>query len=260
MPSTVAGEFQKTHGHAWHRHECERGSGEREAARASGRACGGKCEVRSVGNAGIVGGIGHDRRSGMSDCDIASAGLIGRRSPLVGNRRLRRHLIGRQRIRFSDTSLVDRFAQRVISDPKPFSNFSTGISASQQAFRFGGDLWGHHRTAAYATRAVESVDPLLAILRDAAKHAVLGDSESADDLCLGARVLPSQLSGEHPKGSTILFRMLEDRLDPTEVRPLTAFANDADAVIDGGGTWGIMGNNACGMVVPSSWRKPIYQR
>ncbi len=77
--------------------------------------------------------------------------------------------------------------------------------------------------------------PFLAILRDAAENAILGDSESPDNLGLGARALTTKLCGEHAKGLTIARRMLEDGLDATEVGPLLVFTDHADQVVDLGG-------------------------
>ena len=102
----------------------------------------------------------------------------------------------------------------------------------------GGDLGGHHGGATASARSVEAVDPFLAILRDAAEDAVLGDSEGANDLCLGTRTLATELRGEHAKGLSIVLGMLEDGLDAAEVGPLTVLADHTDQVIDRGGPIG----------------------
>ena len=82
---------------------------------------------------------------------------------------------------------------------------------------------------------VEAADPFSAILRDAAQHTIFRDTEGANDLCLRARALATELRGEHAKGLCVVVGVLEDRPDAAKVGPLLVLTNDANRVIDWGG-------------------------
>lgn len=82
------------------------------------------------------------------------------------------------------------------------------------------------------------MDPFLAILRDAAKDAVLGDAEGTYNLCLGTRVLATELRGEHAKRLPIVLRVLENGLNAAEVNPPIVLADHADQVTELGGPRG----------------------
>jgi hypothetical protein len=91
----------------------------------------------------------------------------------------------------------------------------------------------------------EAVNPFLAILGDTAKDTVLGDSEDAYDLCLGARAFATKLGGEHPIGLTIILRVLKDRQNAAEVGPLIVLMDHADHVTDLGSPMGNHGQYPC---------------
>ena len=87
-------------------------------------------------------------------------------------------------------------------------------------------------------RLIEALDPLLAVLGDATQDAFLGDAQAPHDWGLGTRALAAERGGKHAEGPLIVLSMAEDGLDPAEIRPLRAFADHADHVIDGGGPSG----------------------
>ena len=87
-------------------------------------------------------------------------------------------------------------------------------------------------------RLIEALDPLLAVLGDATQDAFLGDAQAPHDWGLGTRALAAERGGKHAEGPLIVLSMAEDGLDPAEIRPLRAFADHADHVIDGSGPSG----------------------
>jgi hypothetical protein len=78
----------------------------------------------------------------------------------------------------------------------------------------------------------------LAILLDAPQHATFGNAKGSDDVRLLHGPLDAELRGEHAKGFLITFGMLEDRLGPTEIDPLSILSHDADQIVDAGSIFG----------------------
>ena len=158
--------------------------------------------------------------------------LIGRRDGCLESLWRRGNLFGRHGRRFPDASLVDRFAKRVAFDVQLLGDFVAGVTDGEQLLRLHDDFGGHHRGATASARSVEAVDPFLEILRNATKDTVLRDSEGTYDLCLGTRASATELRREHPKGLTIVLRVLKDGLDAAEVSPLTVLEEHADQVTE----------------------------
>jgi hypothetical protein len=101
------------------------------------------------------------------------------------------------------------------------------------------DFRGHYRSTASATGFIKPVDAFFAIFIDTPQNATLGNAKGLDDLCLSASALDAELCGEHAKSSQITFGMLKHGLRATKSLMRVASSE-------------ISGNNACGIVAPSS--------
>ena len=140
--------------------------------------------------------------------------------------------------RFVQTSLVDGFAERVVTDGQLLGDFASGATAAEQLLSLRGDFVGHHGGAACFANGVEAGGSFLAILLDASPDAVGGDAEGADDVDLSAGSLTDQLGTEHAKGPAVGLVVAKDGSDATEVGPLLVLLDDADAITDGSGPIG----------------------
>ena len=76
----------------------------------------------------------------------------------------------------------------------------------------------------------------MAILLYAPSDTVGANSEAAEDVYLLACSLADQLSRKHAKRLVVFFGMRKDGINAIEIRPLTVFTNDADTVVDVGGS------------------------
>jgi len=100
------------------------------------------------------------------------------------------------------------------------------------------DLVRQHVALASLARLVEAFGSLFAKLLGVPFDAVAGNAERANDVHLLASILADQLRGEHAKRFCFVFGMLKDRVDAAEVRPRAVLSDDANSVIDAGGTIG----------------------
>jgi len=134
-----------------------------------------------------------------------------------------------------NAALIDGFAKRVIRDVEFASDVGFGVSLRKLLLSQLDDFRSHHRSAASATRFVESLDAFGLIFVDTPQHAAFGNSKGLDNVDQFARTLNAELCREHAKASQIPFVMLEDGLRAAEVRPLSILPDDADQITDASG-------------------------
>ncbi len=130
--------------------------------------------------------------------------------------------------------MVDRLAKRVVGNVQLASHLRFGKSFFQQLPSLFDDFGVHHRSPASSSRLVEALDALLAIFTDRPQHATFGDAKGPDNIGLLDGPLDAELCGEHAKGFLIPFSMLEDRLYPAEIDPLSILPHEADGIVDAG--------------------------
>ena len=131
-----------------------------------------------------------------------------------------------------DTALMEGLAKGVAFDSQLLGHLGWGPVSVEQFLSPGHDLRGEHVGASAAAGAKEGFNACFAVLLDAAFDAVLRDPKRLDDFTLSTASLANQLGGEHSERSPILLAMLKDRMDPTEVGPLSVLLNRTDPIVD----------------------------
>lgn len=100
------------------------------------------------------------------------------------------------------------------------------------------DLVGEPRALASLASLEEALDSFFAILLHVPFDVTLGNAERPHDIDLFATTLADELRRDHPKRLRIVFGMLSDRLNATEVEPHAFLLDGAKTFIDAGGTIG----------------------
>src|SRR5208283_3889603 len=165
-------------------------------------------------------------------------GLVGGGGRLRSGRFFGCWLLAPQWTGLSQSSLLDRLAERVELEVQSLGDFSSAPTNPQKLLGLSPDLRRHHRGTARRTRRVERFHAPGAILVDATNDAVLGDTEGPHDIHLAARALADQLGRKHPKRVGVALGVMKHRLSAAEVDPLIIFARDTDQVADARGTVG----------------------
>lgn len=123
-------------------------------------------------------------------------------------------------------------------DTQLIRNLASGTTTTEQFLSLPPNLITEHGGTTDLAWAIKAGRPMFAIGLHAPFDTIGAHSESADDVHLPAYSLADQLCREHTERSLVSFRMTKDGIDTTEISPLVVVPNDADPVVDLGGSIG----------------------